>query len=125
MKAALSFELIGDGVKDQYRFYHRLYPGMGHFAAGIGKYPYWVKEVITTSEKNLLSGRKDYTNATRSGLRRVYINYILESGHIYEVKKQVSWKRSMICYIIVTDDGDIIEIQEDEVDKWIQKFKNK
>ena len=41
--------------------------------------------------------------------------YILESGRIYQVKSQTSWKNTDKYFCIVSDDGDIVKITEDTV----------
>lgn len=44
--------------------------------------------------------------------------YILESGHYYEVKRRISWKRSERFFCVVTDQGDIEEVEREEVEAW-------
>lgn len=128
MKTSLKLESIGDGANEQYRFYHKLFKGacsgLGNLAAGIQKDPFWVKQIISEHESIRITGRKDYSESTGSGLRGVFVHYILDSAHIYKIKEMVSWKRTVIYFVKVTDDGDIVQISEDEV-KVCWQNKNK
>lgn len=126
MKATLKVEAIGDNTYQMFRLYQT---AVSSAAPSIGaalespKAPYWVAIIYgkTGSRylKNFLNGKKDYTKANSKGSRGVYIWYILQSGYVYEVSSPVSWKRISHYYCKVTDEGEIVEITQDEVDQWI------
>jgi hypothetical protein len=54
--------------------------------------------------------RKDYSRSNSKGSRGVFAEYILESEKIYDVRDN---KRRFFCK--VTDEGDIVHIDESEV----------
>lgn len=44
--------------------------------------------------------------------------FVLESGHYYEIKEQISWQRSERYFCRVSADGDIIRVTKEEVMEW-------
>ena len=131
MLAQLKIEAIGDSTDAQIKAYHKTVSTMlgRNFAdAFIGKSApsYWVARITGTDirygyQREFLHGKKDYTNANSIGSRGVEVSYLLESGNIYEVKKHVSWKRSVRYFCTVDDNGDIIDMSKEEVDQCLQK----
>lgn len=124
MKAQIKIEAIGDDVDQMLRFFtgltNEMVPGLGDVTFGKPAKTYWVAQITGVDLKykyarQFLRGKKDYTHANRKGSRGVFVYYLLESGNLYEVKK--SSKRRLFC--IVDDDGDIIEVDKEYVDKWI------
>lgn len=124
MKACLEIELIGDSV----RYINNLFrdivnkeiPGLG--TATFGNYPPsgWVAEIsgfdhVYKYKREFLRFKKDYSRANRKG-DRVFAEYILESGKIYDVKK--NGKNRFFC--IVTDEGLIKKLDESEVEEWLR-----
>lgn len=123
-KAQIKIEAIGDDVDQLLRFFtgltNALEPGLGDVTFGKPKKSYWVAQITGVDPKykyarTFLRGKKDYAHANRKGSRGVYVYYLLESGNVYEVKK--SSKRRFFC--IVDDEGDIIEVDKEYVDQWI------
>lgn|SRR4030067_966599 len=130
MKASLKIEAIGDNTDQELRFYRNLtnslVPGLGDLTFGEVKKGYWVAEIVGHDPKYkyqriFLKGKKDYKKANSTGSRGIYLYYLLESGHVYEVLKPVSWKNSSRFFCIVTDEGNIVEVNKEFVDQWISK----
>ena len=124
MKASLKIEAIGDDVDQMLRFFTQLTndlsPGLGNMTFGKPLQTYWVAQITGVDPKykyarSFLRGRKDYTHSNRKGSRGVFVHYLLESGYLYEVKK--SSKRRFFC--IVDNEVDIIEVDKEYVDQWI------
>jgi len=51
--------------------------------------------------------------------RGVELWFVLESGHIYEVKQCVSWTRSERYFCVVSDAGEVNRITSEEVERWL------
>jgi hypothetical protein len=124
MKAVLALDAIGDNVDRMFRDSCKAMNGMisGLGDAVIGKPPasYWVAEITGPDlqykwKREFLRGKKDYSKANSVGSRGVFIYYTMESGHVYEVKERTSWKRGDRYFCRISDDGEIIRIDESEV----------
>jgi hypothetical protein len=124
MKNIIEIELFGDNVNQMIKLYRGISEDIlpGFWDATIGTIPQsgWVAEItgfdsIYKYARKFLKCKKDYSRSNKKGSRGVFIEYILESGHIYEVKKKPSWNRTERYFCIVSDEGDIIKISEDEV----------
>jgi hypothetical protein len=124
MKASLKIEAIGDNIDQMYRHFanltNMLVPGLGTVTFGDApKKSYWVAQIMGHDPKYryrryFLFGKKDYKFANSKGSRGVFVYYLLESENIYEVKTS---KRRYFC--TVSEDGDIVEISKEVVDKWV------
>lgn len=126
MKAFLKIELVGDDTVQMFKMFrgqlNDVMPGMGNAALGSWPASGWVSEITGTDPKfkyqrQFLRYNKDYSKANSKGSRGVYAHFILESGRIYEVKE---YKRRYFCK--VSDDGDIIQIDEEEVRQWLKNI---
>lgn len=129
MKASLKIEAVGDCYYQEINLYRGILnsgaPGLGD--AVIGQYPrsgQWVAMIIGRDSqfgyaRRFLKGKKDYAHANCKGSRGVYLHYILESGYVYEVKCHPTWTRYRRYFCTVTDDGDIIEVDKEYVEQWI------
>jgi hypothetical protein len=124
MKAQIKIEAVGDDVDQFLRQFRNLTndlaPGLGDMTFGKPLHTYWVAQITGVHpkykyERQFLRGKKDYTHANRKGSRGVFVYYLLESGNVYEVKK--SSKCRFFC--IVDDEGDVVEVDKDYVEKWI------
>lgn len=116
MKANLKIEAIGHDSYQFMRSWSRLMdmPKPDYWVAMItGKYSGGYKLAY-------LVAKTDYKHANSVGSRGVYLHYILESGHIYQVSQPISWKRTRKYYCTVTDEGEIVEVNEEYVDQWIK-----
>ena len=80
----------------------------------------WVAEITGPSEKyglerEFLRGKYDFSGANSAKTRGVYIEYTLESGHIYEVKSQLSWGSSDRYYCQIGESGEMAKIGKEKV----------
>lgn len=116
MKATLVIEAIGDNARSPYG---------GLLGAYLSIPPrYWVARISGRDprykwQRQFLRGLKDYSKSNSVGSRGIMVTYLLDSGHVYEVKQPVSWKRSEHYYCRVTGDGGIVRIADTEVDSWL------
>lgn len=105
MKAVLKLERFGD--HGRYRAY-----------MGRDKSQPWVARLLGLSDewgfkREFIHGQTDYSNASGTGARGVYIYYPLDNG-IYEVNRRTSWKNTK-RYFIRVEDATITEITREEV----------
>ena len=120
MKAMFALELIGFAVRTEFEDCAHGLCGNGIIYKQIPAKPY-VKEVISyDTEKDgfhlrNMTGRRDYSDSNGSGNRGVKAYFMLESGHYYKVKKQIAWTRCETSFVTVSDGGDIIEVDENDV----------
>lgn len=68
--------------------------------------------------RQFLQGRTDYSRTCSIG-RGTYKQYLLQSGHIYEVYAPVSWKHHDRYFCRVDETGTIIRMSQSEVDAWL------
>lgn len=133
MKAALFFELYGENFRATIKEYQKnpkninMNPRLLYMAMSKTPPSYWVAEITGEDKKygysrNFIKGRKDYKYSNSMGSRGVLIEYILESGRIYEVKKPVSWQNSERYFCVVNNDGDIVSLEEREVRKCLKLY---
>lgn len=128
MKANLSIEAIGDNTDQEFfrGLTNSLSPGLGDVTFGKPPKSYWVAEITGSDPvykyaRAFLKGKKDYTKANSVGSRGVFINYLLESGHLYEIKAQVSWKSNDRYFCMVSDAGEITKLTPEEADQWLKE----
>ncbi len=129
MKATIKLEVFGDNVRQQLELYTKIIdgavPGLGRAFMGRPPKPScWVAEILGTHpkyryERRFLRGKKDYSRANSVGSRGIFLWYTLESGRVYQVQEQTSWRRTRRYFIRVTDEGEIEEIKGDEVKTWL------
>lgn len=129
MKAFLELELFGEDIRQLNKLCTNIaneaLPGLGDMVFGGMPSSGWVAEIIGFDKKYkyqryFLKAKKDYSRGNSRGSRGIYAEYILESGRIYQVKEQTSWKNSEKYFCIVTEDGEIIKIDESEVIKCLK-----
>lgn len=65
--------------------------------------------------REFLRGQKDYTRASSTGNRGIYLVYFLETGY-YEINERVSWKHSRRYFAEVVDDDLLIELSREELE---------
>lgn len=132
MKATFRIEIFGNNSK-LLRFYQSMISDVaGNDVANaiVGKIPaqYYVAEITGTDPKwkyqrEFVKAKYDYKNSNSIGSRGVYAWYIIESGKIYEVKSQTSWKSFDKYYCTVNPvSGDIEKIGKEEVDECLKRF---
>lgn len=129
MKAIKEIELFGEDTRALSKFYTGVIndgmPGLGDMVIGSIPPSGWVAEIAGTDPKYkyvrcFLKPKKDYSRANSKGSRGVYAEYVLESGRMYEVKEQVSNKRTIRYFCTVDGDGNVIDIPESEVKEWLK-----
>ena len=82
----------------------------------------WVALILKSEtygyDREFLIGKLDYSRANSKGSRGVYLVYYLREGGVYEVFSFSSWKSQTRSFVTVVD-GDVVEINKDEVDSII------
>lgn len=130
MKAIIELELFAEDMRAMMKLYRDmtddLIPGLGEEFIGRISPSSWVAEVTGFSikygyDRCFLKGKRDYSRANSVGSRGVFNEYLLESGRIYDIKSQVSWKNSYRYFCTVTEDGDIKTISASEVNKMLRE----
>lgn len=128
MKAIIRLEMFGYDMRQWMRLqWARLdsfAPGMGKAVIGKLPSPGWVAEITGRDAtyglaRRFLRGNLDYSEANSVGSRGIFLEVVLESGHVYEIKRKDSWRSSRRYFATVTDDGTIAEMNRDEVDQWL------
>jgi hypothetical protein len=129
MKAALEIELFGEDYRSMCKIYKRLLddamPELSEIVIGKNSPSGWVAEISGLDPKFryariFLKRKIDYSRSNAKGSRGVYAEYILESGRLYEVKYQTSWKNGERYFCTVTDDGDILRLKEEDMIKCLK-----
>lgn len=127
MKASLKIEAIGDDTEQFISHIRKLSRSLARDFIGEIPRRSWCAEVTGRDprygyQRVFLRCKKDYRESNSKGSRGVYKLYILESGeHVYEVSNPVSWRNTDRYFCRVTDDGDIVRIEQKEVDVWINR----
>lgn len=135
MRASLRLEAIGDDLDQHLRITRAIVDrvvGEGGSNLLLGRWParYWAAEITGFDSKfgyarTFLRGKKDYSDANGVGSRGVYVYYILESGHVYEVLRPKSWGRSIRYFCTVSETGEIVTMTKDEVNEWLKNGKGR
>ena len=124
MRAMLSLELFNYGAEQWVRLWREIgnmcAPDLGNMTFGRPSRDSWVAEITGYDAKYGLSriflhGFKGLYDSNSKMSRGVYERYVLESGHVYEVSRQVSWKRIERYFCEVNLDGDIVKLTKEEV----------
>jgi len=113
MKAMLEIEAIGDNVN--------VPSFLGHFPKR-----YWCAEILGPDvqyglSRRFLSPQKDYVKSNSVGSRGVYAYYLLDSGRLYEAAIPLSWRKTGRQFMTVDNDGNIVNLTEDEATEWVAK----
>lgn len=126
MKASLSIEAIGDNNYQMMREYTRNLDQIGKLGEIIGapRSNYWVAEIADFDPKHIfmrrfLPAKKDYKKSNQAGSRGTYLYYLLEQNKIYEVSQPISWTRYKRYFCVVNNNGEIVEVNKEYVNKWI------
>ncbi len=130
MKASLSIEVFGDAENQRLRLFEsiadQVTPGIGRaITGGYRRKRPWVAEIIGVSqrygfERSFLDPKKDYSRSNAIGSRGVRLFFILESGRLYEINEQTSWRRWLRWYAVVSDSGDIVHVSKEEAHQWLR-----
>lgn len=125
MKIYIELELRADDVREMSKMYkyigNEVAPGLGTALFSIPPSS-WVAEITGTDTKykfkrQFLPFKKDYSRANSVGSRGVYANYILESGHVYDIKDN---KERYYCQVL--NDGQIVRMTESGVLDWLSNI---
>lgn len=114
MKTYLSLELFNENL----RFFHEKILDEYYIPSS------WVAELIDFDVKykfkrKFLPAKKDYCRANRTASEGVRSEYILESHHIYDVKRSVTKYRDERYFCTVNNEGEIKKLSEQEVIDWL------
>lgn len=120
MKAALCLEAIGHNTFKQIQNFEKFASRIGIGYEDQIPQPCWVAELVRWYPvdeeylKRFLDFKIDYSKSNLKGSRGIFYCYVLESDGIYQIKKRISWSKSQIYFIKVTNGGEILEITEGE-----------
>lgn len=124
MRAVLEIELFGEDTRAMVKAYTQLLdscmPGLGNDTIGSFPPSGWVSEITGFDSKykyarRFLKPKKDYSRSNSKGSRGVFAEYVLESGKIYDVKSQTTWKHVERYFCTVDKNGEIIKLSETEM----------
>ena len=85
----------------------------------------WAAEITGTDPRfgvarKFLQPKWQRKNANSAHSRGVELWFVLESGHLYEIKSPTSWKSSDQYFCTVLDDGSIKRLSKDEAMQWLK-----
>lgn len=108
MRASLHLELIGVDAGPRYANY-----------MGRNKSNPWVARLCGLDDeygfsREFMHGHRDYSNASGTGARGIFVYYALEPG-IYEVNERTSWRHVDRYFIRVTETATVERITHEEV----------
>jgi len=123
MKAFIRGEIFSDDLKQKFRIAENI---ANYYAIGAGSAMFswpsdtWAAEITGLNpkykfERKFLKGKKDYTYSNGKGSRGIFFEWALESGHIYEIKRRISWGKIERFFCTVCENGDIIKLEEKDV----------
>lgn len=127
MKAILKLEAIGDDMHATFDLFRGIandaMPRLGDVTFGAAPGRPWVAEILGpgpayTHARRFVRAKKDYSKANSKGSRGVYLWYVLESGHVYEVNERKTWSTTERYFVRVADDGGIVRVPAEEVATW-------
>lgn len=121
MKATLSLEYPGASSDRELRSLDRVLGGM--IGASSSGQP-WVARIEGSDPKyglkrEFLQAKWDYSQANSKGTRGVRLWFVLSSGHLYEVKRWVSSRRTSRYFCCVTANGELHELTKEEAEEWV------
>lgn len=70
-------------------------------------------------QRRFLKPHRDYMGANSRGSRGVWCYWTLDAGHLYETRYRSTWDRHHHRYLMVTADGEIADVTEEEVHTWL------
>lgn len=125
MKAAFGAEVIGLGYE---RMSTKLLVPLGGRRAvdPVNARP-WLAEITGPDPRygyarKFLPSKTDYQAASSTGNRGVWFWWTLESGRVYQTRYRTSWAGGyQRRFIAVADDGNIIDLTEEEVRTWLSE----
>lgn len=128
MKHAILCELIGQTNEQENKLWSSiadyLIPGAGEYLSMPSTRP-WVAKITGLSQKygferEFIKGKKDLSKSSGNGNRGVYLRFVVDSGHLYEVKRRTSW-RSLERFFFVFTFGEMKKLTTEEAKQWLRK----
>lgn len=88
----------------------------------------WVARITGLSaeyeyHRQFLRAKQDWTQANSAGTRGAHFVYTLTEGEFYEAYRKTSQQLSERIFLTVTAEGDVVEIEQEEVDQWLLSTK--
>ncbi|MEN6396105.1 MAG: hypothetical protein ABFC78_06440 [Methanoregula sp.] len=130
MKATLKLEAIGHDACVRFGGMKKMFRAMGAQALWgddieAPSHP-WVAKITGLwpsgkFQREFLRGTNDYSEANSKGSRGVFVWYMLESGNYYDVYELISWKNDDRYLCKVDDEGNIIYVDEKEIQVYFER----
>ncbi len=131
MRYVLKLEAIGDNYSAYLRHYLKTSPqAFGYkeiqaFRLGNKRFTPWVALIVGLDgyfgfKREFMEGHRDYSEASNTGSRGIFIYYALKEG-IYEINDRQTWKRVDRYFCRIENDETLIRMSKEEV---IRCFKN-
>lgn len=100
------------------------YPGTNRMVRDHSFKAPWVAEIIGEDKKfkykrEFLKPLCDYSEANSKKTRGIYFYYHLFPNKIYHIYEHLTWKKERKYYAHIVN-GELKEITEEEVEKWIK-----
>lgn len=119
MKASFRAEAMGFQPHEE-----RTYRGLGIAQDMARRQRPWVAELTGLCpnygfQRRFLRPKRDYADANSRGTRGVLFYWTLESGFLYETRYRSTWDRWHHRFLLVTSDGEIQDVTEEEVRGWL------
>lgn len=88
----------------------------------------WVARITGLSaeyeyHREFLRAKQDWIDANSVGSRGVFFVWTLAEGQFYEAYRKTSQQLSERLFLTVTADGDVVEVEKEEVDQWLLSAK--
>ncbi len=129
MKATLKLEAIGHDMCVRFGGMKKMFQviGAGELWGDIEspRHP-WVAKITGLwpsgkFQREFLHGTNDYSEANSKGSRGVFVWYTLESGNYYDVYELISWKNDDRYLCKVDGEGNIIIVDEREIQVYFER----
>lgn len=80
----------------------------------------WVAEIKDlcpkfTYKRNFIKPTIDWRESNSKGSKNVFGIYIVENGHLYQIKENLCTKRSVVYFCKINDNGEAVKISEQEI----------
>jgi hypothetical protein len=128
MKALLRLEAIGEGYREEYRRTGRARGAAALRTVALDRKPE-VAEVSQSrpGERRLTRLRpdRDYARASSTANRGLYWLFVIESGHLYQVRELVTWNHERTYFCTVSAQGEIVEVPEGQIDAVLREQRNR
>jgi hypothetical protein len=87
----------------------------------------WVAEIIGIDPRyrfarNFVECQIDYSQANGKGSRGVFLYFFVEVGRVYEVFRNIGWRRTAREYLLIESDGER-SLSEAKVVDWLARVQ--